>query len=401
MQRYLAAGVAFGFVALFVGPVLAQAPPSPTELAPDQIIEKASPSIAVVLAGKSPSELEGLGAAFVIRENGILLTAYHLIKNAQAVQIRFKNGEIFDDVQLLGIDHRRDVAAIRITATALPALPVASASKAKAGDPICVVSHAASLLWSGSTGVISAYRLADEVPGAGSGYRLLQFTAPASPGSSGGVVLDAQARALGVIVGSLQGGQNLNFAIPIETVLGLADAPVARGFGSGSALQLPGGGAATQARNASRPEPAGESERAEPQSADFEKSETLKSKDPDFILRNFRTLYADASKAQFFGNAQLKAALGKNKEFIAMGIALVDDRTLADVVLEVGYTFAWDYPFSLKHQNTTLILLAGKGSGAFSGPAGATSVAKQLTKLLKPYRVMGPARQKGAPRPSS
>jgi hypothetical protein len=55
-------------------------------------------------------------------------------------------------------------------------------------------------------------------------------------------------------------------------------------------------------------------------------------------------------------------------------------------VLTVGYTFAWDYPFSLQHQNTSMVLLSGKGSGPFSGPAGAKSVANELVKLLKPHR---------------
>jgi len=55
----------------------------------------------------------------------------------------------------------------------------------------------------------------------------------------------------------------------------------------------------------------------------------------------------------------------------------------------VNYTFAWDYPFALKHQNTSVVLLSGKGSGPFSGPAGATSVASELVKALQPYRVAG------------
>ena len=55
-----------------------------------------------------------------------------------------------------------------------------------------------------------------------------------------------------------------------------------------------------------------------------------------------------------------------------------------DVVLDVTYTFAWDYPFELKDRSTSMVLLAGKGSGPFSGPAGATSVAKELVKLASP-----------------
>jgi hypothetical protein len=132
---------------------------------------------------------------------------------------------------------------------------------------------------------------------------------------------------------------------------------------------------------------------------DLAKSEVLKSKDPDFILRNFRTMFVDARNAQFFASDQMKAALGKSKEFTTMRIYLVDDRRLADVVLEVGYTFAWDYPFSLRHQNTSIVLLTGKGYGPFSGPAGAASVAKELTKLLKPYRAAPPTPKTGGEKP--
>ena len=118
-----------------------------------------------------------------------------------------------------------------------------------------------------------------------------------------------------------------------------------------------------------------------------EKSELLATaKEPAFILRNFKTMFVDASGASYFGNAQMKAALWKNKDFRSLNISIVDDRAVADVVLDVDYTFAWDYPFTLRHQNTSVVLLSGKGSGPFSGPKGASSVANELVKALKPYR---------------
>jgi Caspase domain len=110
------------------------------------------------------------------------------------------------------------------------------------------------------------------------------------------------------------------------------------------------------------------------------------SKDKNYVLRNFRTLYVEASGAKFFGADELKAALERNKDFAALNIRVVDDLKLADVVLSVGYTFAWDYPFQLKHQGTSTVLLAGKGSGPFSGPLGAIDVSKEFIKLAKPYR---------------
>jgi S1-C subfamily serine protease len=138
---------------------------------PEQIIEKVTPSVATVLSGRGSGNLAGMASAVVIRENGLLLTAHHALKNAGEIQVRFKNGETFDEVQLLGVDQRRDVAAIRIAAKNLPAIQVKPMSEIRVGASIYVVSLAATLPWTASSGMISAIRIADEVPGAGSGYR--------------------------------------------------------------------------------------------------------------------------------------------------------------------------------------------------------------------------------------
>ncbi len=83
---------------------------------------------------------------------------------------------------------------------------------------------------------------------------------------------------------------------------------------------------------------------------------------------------------------QMKAALHRNPDFEKLNIHIVDDRRVADVVFSVTYTFAWDYPFELRHQNTTMVLLAGKGEGPFSGPLGAADVAREFVELAKPWR---------------
>src|SRR5258708_33970570 len=117
-----------------------------------------------------------------------------------------------------------------------------------------------------------------------------------------------------------------------------------------------------------------------------EQSEKLKnSKDPDFILRNFRTMCVDASEAEFFGSELLKAELGRNDDFAKLNIRMVDDRRVADVGLKVSYTFAWDYPFELRHQNTPTLLISGKGQGPLSGPLCAFDVAHQFAHAVTKY----------------
>ncbi len=345
----------FLLAASVVWPLFVQGQDVP--LSNDQIVERAYPAVALVLTGRTP----GQTAAVVVRQNGILLTAYHVVKDAYAVQVRFKSGEIFDQVQLLGVDPRRDVAAIKIIAAALPALPVAVAAQAKAGESVFVVSHPASLSWSASSGVISAFRIADEIPGAGNGYRLIQFTAPSSPGSSGGVVIDARGNALGLVVGSLSSGQNLNFAIPIDSVIGLADTAPTKSFASGSNLNPPANIVAASPQAAPAVNQNENYSAAEPEAP--EKSDLLSaSKDRDFIVRNFKTMYIDASRAQYFGSDQLKAALSRNKDFAKLNIRIVDDRKVADTVLDVKYTLRLSVRTEAPEHNHRVV--SGQGRGA-------------------------------------
>jgi hypothetical protein len=117
-----------------------------------------------------------------------------------------------------------------------------------------------------------------------------------------------------------------------------------------------------------------------------EKSQRVAASNPDSILRNFKTMAVNASQATFLNDTQVEAALGEDKDFQKLGIVLVNDVRFADVILDVGYTFAWDYPFTLRHQNSSVVLVSGKGEGPFSAPLGAKSVAAQLAKALKGYR---------------
>ena len=102
---------------------------------------------------------------------------------------------------------------------------------------------------------------------------------------------------------------------------------------------------------------------ANPEAPD--QSELLKnSKDREFILRNFRTMYVDAHDARYFSNAQMKARWARTR-FRKLNIRIVDDPRVADAVLRVSYTFAWDYPFELTHRNTTMVLLSAKAKAHF------------------------------------
>ena len=73
-------------------------------LSNSEIYEKVSPAVVTVLAGKGDNTPEKIASGVIIRTNGVILTSYLTVKDAAVMQIRLKNGEIFDKVDLLGFD---------------------------------------------------------------------------------------------------------------------------------------------------------------------------------------------------------------------------------------------------------------------------------------------------------
>ena len=101
-------------------------------------------------------------------------------------------------------------------------------------------------------------------------------------------------------------------------------------------------------------------------------------------------MYVDAHAAKYFGSDDMKAILAGNQDFNGLNITIVDDPKIADTILIVSNTFVWDFPFELKHQASSIVLLAGKGVGPLSGHLGAINVASVFVKAAKPYRTSPP-----------
>lgn len=356
-------------IVTFLGATLsnALAQTSTPALSGDQIIDRVSPAVVLILAGPGDGQVSGIGSGLLVRSDGVVLTANHLLKGMREVQVRLKSGDVYDRVELIATDDRRDIAALRIPASGLTVLPMASSADVRAGAPVYVVSNGAGLPWTASSGVLSAARMADEVPGAGSGYRLLQFTAPLSPGSSGGVLVDAQARALGIVVRSITPGQNVNFAVPVDSIAGLASTVGGAPFASGGRLQLPTAtpvgsvpGPGTVARNLP-PGPAPELPRAD--------------------QLQIRTVSVH-SNTIFIRRERLQDDLRKHPLFGQLGLRFVDYGQTADVAITVDRPFlTFDWTYVLVYQPSGLTLASGtiEANDEFdAGPALAAQIMEQV-----------------------
>ena len=133
------------------------------------------------------------------------------------MNVRLSDGEVFRKVYLLAGDQDRDLALLRVEGSNLPTMPLGDSNQVKVGEEVLLLGAPRGLEETASNGIVSSTRLLE------SGTKVIQTTAPASPGSSGGPLVSRSGVALGVMSFLVLGGQNLNFAIPINYVRGMLD----------------------------------------------------------------------------------------------------------------------------------------------------------------------------------
>jgi hypothetical protein len=343
-------------------PLAAQQTPSTPDV--KAIFEHTKAATVIILAGEGAGRLHSIATGVIISRDGVLLTALHAVKGAAEVQVRMANGDVFDRVELLGSDERRDVAALKISAGALPAIATGSTANLAQGDPVYAVTNANGLTWSATEGILSAVRPADEVPGAGSGFRLLQFSAPVAPGSSGGALVDRAGALIGIITG---GKGSAAFAVPIENVLGLSDSGRRITLGSGASLQMP----------------------AKLGSDIPQSSAAIVDSDPKQILRGARTIYIH-SKTSFLTVDTLDRTLALQKDWPKLGLTIVQDPRVADLVIEIDRPlFTYIHTFVIADKRTSIVLGSGKVT-AFDGTIASSGLAKDIVKIFSEARLQPP-----------
>jgi S1-C subfamily serine protease len=159
---------------------------------------------------------EALASGFIIKPDGIIVTNYHVVANAKAMAVKLPSGEVYRNVYLLSSDPIDDLAFLKIEAVDLPTIPLGNSNNVQLGDEVLLVGAPQGLEQTVSSGLISGIRLDN-------GVRVLQTSAAASHGSSGGPLLNRSGDAVGVMSFKLVNGENLNFAIPINYVRGKLD----------------------------------------------------------------------------------------------------------------------------------------------------------------------------------
>src|SRR3989338_2444061 len=197
------------------------------------IFKRQADSIVVVGVIGKRKKGDRAGSGFFISEDGLILTNYHLIKKARRLFVKLRNDTVYTRVKVVNVDVPRDIAVLKIDDKGVgqgPARPVklGDSDKVAIGQRVVAIGNPLGLENTVSDGLISAIRPAEQ------GIKLLQVSVPLSNGSSGGPLFNLQGEVIGVVAASLQKGQSLNFAIPINSVkprlqrfLGIEEPPAA------------------------------------------------------------------------------------------------------------------------------------------------------------------------------
>ena len=174
---------------------------------PQQIAKKAFGSTVLLVMEDANGQPISLGSGFFVR-NGQIATNLHVVEGAARGYAKLVGQKTKYDIEgITAIDPQRDLVILKVSASGLQVLSLGDSDAVQVGESIYAVGNPRGLEGTFSQGIISSIREVGT-------DKLLQITAPISPGSSGGPVLNRVSDVIGVSVATFRGGQNLNFAIP-------------------------------------------------------------------------------------------------------------------------------------------------------------------------------------------
>jgi S1-C subfamily serine protease len=164
----------------------------------------------------------GLGSGFVIDKAGHIVTNFHVIEGADEVEVSFSNGEEMT-ATVVGSDPSTDIAVLKVDADsrALRVLTLGNSDQLEVGDEVVAIGNPLGYERTMTAGIVSALGRVIEAPDEFQIDEVIQTDAPINSGNSGGPLLDAAGRVVGVNtqIASLTGGNiGIGFAVPINTV---------------------------------------------------------------------------------------------------------------------------------------------------------------------------------------
>jgi S1-C subfamily serine protease len=208
--------------ALSVNQIYRRASPGVVQVTATQLVT--APSIDPFFGFSIPQRQrqQALGSGFVIDKAGHIVTNYHVVEGARSVDVSFSDNES-RRARIVGADPSTDIAVLQVKAQSRALTPVqlGNSDDVHVGDAVVAIGNPFGLERTVTAGIVSALQRVIQAPNAYSIDHVIQTDAPINKGNSGGPLLDAQGKVIGVnsqIQSETGGNVGIGFAVPINTV---------------------------------------------------------------------------------------------------------------------------------------------------------------------------------------
>ncbi|GAB4017969.1 hypothetical protein GCM10028808_51020 [Spirosoma migulaei] len=181
----------------------------------EDVIAQADTSV-VEVRGFQANNRSMLGAGFIIDLKGLIVTNYHVIRDAERIEVTLANGQTYPVLGIVDYNYNDvgypDFAILKIdVSTDLPALPLGNDKALKPGETVVTIGNPIAYAHTPSVGNFAQHRQLDSVS-------YLQISAPISHGNSGGPLLNLYGQVIGMNTMIDERGQNLNFALSVQYI---------------------------------------------------------------------------------------------------------------------------------------------------------------------------------------
>ena len=164
-------------------------------------------SVFLIYLNDSSGHPDALGTGFLAAPHLIITNAHVADAGSPVLAV----GPVRLPLKVVQTDEKNDLAVLSVDVDLTSEPLRLAAGSVSPGEEIFAIGNPKGLEKTISQGIVSGLRTRD-------GVNLIQITTPISHGSSGGPVLNKNGEVIGVAVGMLEGGQNLNFAVPVSFV---------------------------------------------------------------------------------------------------------------------------------------------------------------------------------------
>lgn len=188
----------------------------PTSAGLIRLIQNVQPAVVTIVTYDINGSAADLGSGFFMDAKGHLITNYHVLKGAYSAEVKTRDGRKYPIEWVVAENEEADIIKVKVSIDEKEFHWIKLTDQEPAiGERILVVGSPLGFEQTVSEGIVSAVR---DLPLVG---KVFQLSAPISPGSSGGPVVNMKGKVVGVISFQAVLGQNLNFAVASQGVLNL------------------------------------------------------------------------------------------------------------------------------------------------------------------------------------